>query len=135
MELLQRIWHIARAQWTFRAQSAEEYPPTLAGRSGATPGTGDARRQRHVEPDPEPAQDPVLAGYYANLETPYGSDLATVRSAWKRLLKRCHPDLHGGDPAKQELANQLTTELNRAYHGIEQSKEAGGSAGGQDYHP
>ena len=63
--------------------------------------------------------DPRLAGYYANLEIPYGSDLPTARTAWKRLMKTYHPDLHGRDPERRRLANQITAELTRAYQGIE----------------
>lgn len=59
--------------------------------------------------------DPVLAGYYSNLEVPYGSDLETVRRAWKRLVRKYHPDLHSKDPEKRRVANELTQGLNRAY--------------------
>ncbi|NIW78575.1 MAG: DnaJ domain-containing protein [Calditrichae bacterium] len=70
--------------------------------------------------------DPELAKYYANLEVPYGSDLPTVRQAWKGLLRKYHPDLHSNDPEKQQIANQLVQELNHAYEVLEgrlQSKD------------
>lgn len=60
-------------------------------------------------------QDPELAGYYANLEVPYGSDLATVKKAWKKLLQKYHPDLHSADAEKRQVANELTQGLNKAY--------------------
>ncbi|MFQ5772058.1 MAG: J domain-containing protein [bacterium] len=62
--------------------------------------------------------DPELAGYYANLEVPYGSDLTTVKKSWKRLVRKFHPDLHSTDPKKRQLANDLTRGLNRAYESI-----------------
>ena len=62
--------------------------------------------------------DTGLAGYYANLEVPYGSDLATVRQAWKRLSRKYHPDVHSGDPDKRRVANELTQGLNRAYENL-----------------
>ena len=65
--------------------------------------------------------DPQLAGYYANLEIPYGSDLEIVRRAWKRQLKKYHPDLHAENPEKRRLANELTVELTRAYQEIERA--------------
>lgn len=64
-------------------------------------------------------QDPQIAQYYANLEVPYGSDLETVRRAWKQLLRQYHPDLHSGDPKKQEIANKLVQGLNHAYKELE----------------
>jgi DnaJ-domain-containing protein 1 len=59
--------------------------------------------------------DPKIAEYYANLEIPFGSDLKAVKSAWKRLMRKYHPDIHSKDKKKQELAKELTQRLNRAY--------------------
>ena len=62
--------------------------------------------------------DNGLAGYYANLEVPYGSDLGTVRRAWKILIRKYHPDIHSVDPEKRRVANELTQGLNRAYENL-----------------
>ncbi|MFQ5630301.1 MAG: J domain-containing protein [bacterium] len=64
-------------------------------------------------------QDPEIAKYYANLEVPYGSDLETVRTAWKNLLRKYHPDLHSNDSEKVRIANELVQGLNRAYGELE----------------
>ena len=60
-----------------------------------------------------------IAQYYANLEVPYGSDLATVRTAWKNLLKKYHPDKHYQDEEKKKKATILTQKINEAYFTIE----------------
>jgi DnaJ-class molecular chaperone len=62
-----------------------------------------------------------LAGYYANLEIPYGSDQETVRAAWKQMMKKYHPDLHGEDPEKRRIAGELTAELTHAYQALVQA--------------
>ena len=59
-----------------------------------------------------------IAGYYANLEIPYGSDLETATRAWKKMLKKYHPDLHSNDLEKKQIANELVQGLNRAYEEI-----------------
>ena len=64
-------------------------------------------------------QDPELAGYYANLEIPYGSDLGTVKTAWKNLVRKYHPDLHSNDAHRRTTAETLTQGLNHAYHQLE----------------
>ncbi|MBI2876433.1 MAG: DnaJ domain-containing protein [Candidatus Tectomicrobia bacterium] len=64
---------------------------------------------------------PDLAQYYANLEVPYGSDLATVRSAWKRMMKKYHPDLHSHNPEKCRTATLLTQRLTEAYQELEKA--------------
>jgi len=56
-----------------------------------------------------------LAKYYANLEIPVGSDPAIIKNAWKKQLKKYHPDLHCSDPEKKMIAENLTRQLNEAY--------------------
>jgi DnaJ-domain-containing protein 1 len=64
-------------------------------------------------------QDPVLAGYYANLELPYGADIESVKKSWKRLMKQYHPDMHSRDASKKKVADELCAELTRAYQELE----------------
>lgn len=78
----------------------------------------DTASDRERSPQ-QPARDPKIAKYYANLEVEYGSDLATVRAAWKSLLKKYHPDLHSGDPELRATAEALTKGLNHAYRQLE----------------
>jgi len=56
-----------------------------------------------------------LAKYYANLEIPVGSNQTVIKSAWKKQLKKYHPDLHCSDPEKKIIAENLTRQLNEAY--------------------
>jgi DnaJ-class molecular chaperone len=67
--------------------------------------------------------DPRLAGYFANLEIPYGSDLETATRAWKKMLKKYHPDLHSNNTEKKQIANELVQGLNRAYEEIKKYLE------------
>ena len=56
-----------------------------------------------------------LAKYYANLEIRGGSDQITIKNAWKKQLKKYHPDLHCSDPEKKMIAENITRQLNEAY--------------------
>jgi DnaJ-domain-containing protein 1 len=56
-----------------------------------------------------------LAKYYANLEIPVGSNQKIIKNAWKKQLKKYHPDLHYSDPEKKIVAEKLTRQLNEAY--------------------
>jgi DnaJ-class molecular chaperone len=80
-------------------------------------GTDDFGRQAATAAE---GVDQELAALYSNLEVPYGSDLSTVRKAWKGLLRRYHPDLHSKDPGKREIAGELTRRLNGAYETLEE---------------
>ena len=91
-----------------------EGPPGAPSPSGPEFGTPDP------PPVPEPS-DPGLAKAYANLEIPYDSDVKTARRAWKKMLKRYHPDIHHRDPEKRRVANELSAELTNAYRTIEEA--------------
>lgn len=92
-------------------------------KAGAAEGIREARRVYAEElkaaaeapPEPVPAIDPVIAGYYANLEIEVGSDLETVTRAWKRLVREYHPDRYAGTKEREGDATRLVQELNRAY--------------------
>lgn len=109
MSLLRRLADIARSHLQ---EPAPGWAPSQGPAPGGTAG-GDP------EPDPPASRDPRLAGYYANLELPYGAPLTEVRSAWRRLMKQYHPDLHSRDPAKRQVADELTARLTEAYRQLE----------------
>lgn len=76
----------------------------------ASGGASGARRTRAGK-----RQDPEMAGWYANLEVPYGSDLDTVTRAWKRLARLYHPDRHDSDPERRAHASDLFKGITHAY--------------------
>lgn len=74
-----------------------------------------AEARRRSAPSTAAEIDPVLAGYYANLEVAPGADLETLTRAWKKLVVDFHPDRHAGNPARQAAATRLVQDLNHAY--------------------
>ena len=70
--------------------------------------------------------NPVIAGYYANLELPYGTDLNQVTQSWKRLLKKYHPDLYHTDPDRRRIAEEIAQQLNLAYNELVKFLNTGG---------
>ena len=101
MDLFTRIFRVVRAH-TAATEPSDAY-----------------EHWRPSEPPAASAEDPILAGYYANLELPYGASLEEVKAAWKRLMKQYHPDRHAQDPAKREVANALCAQLTHAYKELE----------------
>ena len=115
MSATQRLWRILRARLRARRREPFVADPTWADPAWA----GAPSSPPHGPPwgsggKTQPAVDPLMARYYANLEIPYGSDLEAVDRAWKRLLSKYHPDRHATDPERQRVANELVKELNRA---------------------
>ena len=63
-----------------------------------------------------PAQRRQVRQYYANLELPFGASLDEVKHAYRRLMRQYHPDKHENDPARHQLATQLSQKLTMAYN-------------------
>ena len=61
---------------------------------------------------------------YANLEVAFGAPLAEVTRAYKRLLKRYHPDKFAADPEKQQMATEITLKINSSYQNIRNTLQA-----------
>lgn len=71
-------------------------------------------------PPPRPS-GPVneVARAYAALEVPAGSDFATVRKAYRTMMRKYHPDRHTATPDKQKAANEVAQRLTEAYKLLE----------------
>ena len=96
--MIKRLFNIARSEFNDLVQKEKSVPLPEA----------DYFETYQKESNP-------LARYYANLEIPVGSDREKIKTAWKIQLKKYHPDLHGSDPEKKQIAEELTRKLNEAY--------------------
>ena len=83
---------------TAQSQKKEYAPPPK-------PGSGlDAKRLREI---------------YATLEIPPRATFDEIKSSYRRLMRKYHPDLHLSDPKKHKAATALTMQLTLAYREIE----------------
>lgn len=57
--------------------------------------------------------------YYANLELPYGADFNEIKKAYRKLLKKYHPDKFHNDERKLKIAQEVVKKLNTAYEYFE----------------
>ena len=63
---------------------------------------------------------------YKNLECPVGADLKTVKTNFRRLIKRFHPDLHSDNKRNLEAANRISQILTECYQQLEDHLQARG---------
>lgn len=77
-----------------------------------------ARARAGVRGDPpsDPASD--RKRWYRDLELEPGADATEVRKAYRRLLKKYHPDRFANDPEKLKAATEVTRKLTEAYNGL-----------------
>ena len=70
--------------------------------------------------------DESLRQDYANLEVPFGADIDVVRTSYKRLMMKYHPDKHAGNPEKQKMALEISKKINESFERIRSRQEKGG---------
>jgi DnaJ-domain-containing protein 1 len=92
-------------------------------RGGAARTGGEAARDweepRRHEAKPEPDAPPQnLRKDFAELGVAFGADEETCKTAYKKLLKRYHPDRHAEDAEHQKEATRKMTSINVAYDRI-----------------
>jgi DnaJ-domain-containing protein 1 len=107
--------------------SDEELAAEIERRRQARKEVEDAVRGGARRPSPPPPRTPprtasgddAIRKAYAALEVAAGSDFETVRKSYRRLMRKYHPDLHGGSPEKHRAATDLTQRLTQAYKVLE----------------
>jgi len=87
---------------------------------------GSASRENQSRRPQKPVDESLRADY-ANLEVPFGADMAHVMSSYKHLILKYHPDKHAGDPEKQKIALDITKRINQSYERI-RSRQGGPSS-------
>ena len=108
MGIFDRLSRLARSEANSLFDSVSE----------AAQGVVGDRQGRSVtppEPDPADAWPPEIREDYAALELPLGADKEAVKGAYREMVRRYHPDRHTGEPAKAELANELTVRIRQSY--------------------
>ena len=93
---------------------------------GAKKETGSGPREKESRRPARPVDESLRADY-ANLEVPFGADMASVMKSYKSLILKYHPDKHAGDPEKQKIALDITKRINQSYERI-RSRQDGPSS-------
>jgi DnaJ-domain-containing protein 1 len=83
--------------------------------AGAGPSASSSSSARPPRPGSEAAQ---VAEWYKVLDLPIGADLAAVKTSYRKLMRKYHPDMHAGNPQKQKAANELSMRVTTAYNGL-----------------
>lgn len=92
----------------------EEYEASRRNRKGRGPQGNRPGARRAAS-----GQDETLARCWANLELPYGADLSQVKKAWRRLMKKYHPDRFIDDASKKKVATELAQKITQSYETLE----------------
>ncbi|MEO8552267.1 MAG: J domain-containing protein, partial [Kofleriaceae bacterium] len=93
--------------WSSTSSSSTSSSSTSSGAS-----SGSARAPR---PGSTEAQ---LAEWYRVLDVQPGADMAQIKSSYRQLMRKYHPDMHAGNPQKQKAATELSMRVTTAYNGL-----------------
>jgi DnaJ-domain-containing protein 1 len=110
--MIKRLLDIARANLNHFGEKRAQEKTSADSIHEASFGFEDSESRQSQQP--RQAEDP-LAQHYAHLEISPGADREAVKSAWKRMMKKYHPDLHDTDPEKRKTADELTRRLTESY--------------------
>jgi DnaJ like chaperone protein len=44
--------------------------------------------------------------------------MSAIKTAYRQLMRKYHPDMHAGNPAKQKAATELSMKVTTAYNGL-----------------
>ena len=89
------------AQWTNPSSSSSSSSGSSSARP-PRPGSSEAK----------------LAEWYRVLDLQVGSDLGQIKSAYRQMMRKYHPDMHAGNPQKQKAATELSMRVTTAYNGL-----------------
>jgi DnaJ-domain-containing protein 1 len=95
----------------------EEARRSGAGAAGAR--SSSARSAGGPRGVPGLGRDQNIAKHYKTLDLPYGADFDQVKAAYRKLMRKYHPDLHTQSPQKQKAATELTMQVTQAYNELE----------------
>jgi DnaJ-domain-containing protein 1 len=87
---------------------------TSSARSHTHSGTGS-----HTGRPPRPGTtEAQVLEWYRVLDLQVGADMAQIKTAYRQLMRKYHPDMHAGNPNKQKAATELSMRVTTAYNGL-----------------
>ncbi|MGE0403458.1 MAG: J domain-containing protein [Kofleriaceae bacterium] len=87
-------------------------PPSSSSSSSSSSSGGSSRPPRPG------SKDAQLAEWYRILDLSPGADMAQIKSSYRQLMRKYHPDMHAGNPAKQKAATELSMRVTTAYNSL-----------------
>jgi DnaJ-domain-containing protein 1 len=107
----------AAADEAFRRmkEQAARNPGPSSWSSTASSSTGSTGSSRPPRPGSVDAQ---LADWYRQLDLQPGADMAQIKTSYRQLMRKYHPDMHAGNPQRQKAATELSMRVTAAYNGL-----------------
>jgi DnaJ-domain-containing protein 1 len=92
--------------------TTSSYSSSYSSSSSSSGSTGSSRPPRPG------SMDAQLADWYRQLDLQPGADMAQIKSSYRQLMRKYHPDMHAGNPQRQKAATELSMRVTAAYNGL-----------------
>ena len=86
--------------------------------SGPSAGASSGARGHSARPPRPGSTEAQLFEWYRTLDLQVGADMAQIKSSYRQLMRKYHPDMHAGNPQKQKAATELSMRVTTAYNGL-----------------
>jgi DnaJ-domain-containing protein 1 len=96
-------------------QAARGGPMPSSGPSASSSSSSSSSSGRPPRPGSTEAQ---LADWYRILDLGPGADMSQIKTSYRQLMRKYHPDMHAGNPSKQKAATELSMRVTSAYNGL-----------------
>lgn len=85
--------------------------------SGRSSGAGGSQAAGGRTPRPGSTEAQLLE-WYRVLDLQVGADMAQIKTSYRQLMRKYHPDMHAANPQKQKAATELSMRVTTAYNGL-----------------
>jgi DnaJ-domain-containing protein 1 len=91
-----------------------------AARGGGTTSsyTSNTSNSGNARPPRPGTTDAKVAEWYRVLDLGVGAEMAQIKTSYRQLMRKYHPDMHAGNPQKQKAATELSMRVTVAYNGL-----------------
>lgn len=95
-----------------RTGSTSSYTSSSYSSTSSSSSTGSRRPPRPGSADAQ------LAAWYRQLDLQPGAEMSQIKTSYRQLMRKYHPDMHAGNPQRQKAATELSMRVTAAYNGL-----------------
>jgi DnaJ-domain-containing protein 1 len=108
----------AQADEAFRRMKDQAAKGGASAWTSTSSSAGSSSSQSTGRPPRPGSKDAQVADWYKTLDLQVGADMAAIKSSYRQMMRKYHPDMHAGNPTKQKAATELSMRVTTAYNGL-----------------
>ena len=101
-----------------RAPSGGSSSGSSSGSSWGSSGSSGAQGQGSARAPRTSRNEAQLLEWYRVLDLQLGADMAQIKTSYRQMMRKYHPDMHANNPQKQKAATELSMRVTTAYNGL-----------------